>query len=94
LTQSHRFSITSSRYGELNSRRGSKEERAGFRRLKIDNQETNFVLFCNPNACQYEYLFYQTEWVHYYTYVLGFNVIVFNPRGFGRSDMSSSKMFW
>lgn len=54
---------------------------------------TNFVLFCNPNACFYEFINYQSEWLQYYTKVLGFNVIVFNYRGYGRSEMSSSKNF-
>lgn len=49
-----------------------------------------FVLFCNPNAVFYEYLNYQSEWLQYYTQRLGFNVIIFNYRGYGRSDMSSS----
>ena len=62
-------------------------------KLAIDNETTNFVLFCNPNACFYEYLIYQTEWVRYYTQVLGLNMIVFNYRGYGRSDMSSSNRF-
>jgi len=54
---------------------------------------TNFVLFCNPNACFYEFINYHSEWLQYYTQVLGFNVIVFNYRGYGRSEMSSSKNF-
>ena len=48
------------------------------------------MLFCNPNACFYEYLAYQTEWLNYYTQELGMNVIVFNYRGYGRSSMSTS----
>lgn len=50
-------------------------------------------MFCNPNACFYEYLAYQTEWLNYYTTELGLNMIIFNYRGYGRSDMSSSNMF-
>ena len=63
-------------------------------KLDIDNKTTNFVLFCNPNAVFYEYLNYQTEWMHFYTHVLGMNMIIFNYRGYGRSGMSGSQKFW
>jgi len=56
-------------------------------------KSNTFVLFCNPNACFYEYLNYQSEWLQYYTQRLGFNVIIFNYRGYGRSDMSNSSKF-
>jgi hypothetical protein len=36
-------------------------------RHAIDNNSTNFVLFCNPNACFYEFINYQSEWLKYYT---------------------------
>lgn len=42
------------------------------------------VLFCNPNACFYEYLHYQTEWIDYY-YQLGVNVVIWNYREYSRS---------
>lgn len=51
------------------------------------------MLFCNPNACFYEYLAYQNEWLKRYTQELGLNVIVFNYRGYGRSDMTTSSKF-
>ena len=47
-------------------------------------------MFCNPNACFYEFINYQSEWLKYYTQTLGFNVIIFNYRGYGRSSMSNS----
>lgn len=59
-------------------------------RKPIDNHSTNFVLFCNPNACFYEFINYQSEWLKYYTQTLGLNVIIFNYRGYGRSSMSNS----
>lgn len=77
----------------------SSRSRAGpdanpFVKLDIDNKTTNFVLFCNPNAAFYEYLNYQTEWMHFYTHVLGMNMIIFNYRGYGRSGMGGSQKFW
>ena len=54
---------------------------------------TNFVLFSKPKAGFYEYLAYQTEWLQYYTQELGMNMIIFNYRGYGRSDMKSSVNF-
>jgi len=76
-----------SRMDSLNTFRGNGDKRT-------DSSKSNtFVLFCNPNACFYEYSHYQSEWVQYYTQRLGFNVITFNYRGYGRSDMSSSSKF-
>jgi hypothetical protein len=46
------------------------------------------VIFCNPNACYYEYLPYQTEWINYY-YNLGVNLVVWNYRCYGRSQGGS-----
>lgn len=43
------------------------------------------MLFCNPNACYYEYLQYQTEWLDYYVN-MGVNVVIWNYRGYGRSQ--------
>ena len=60
-------------------------------KVPIDNLNTNFVMFCNPNAIFYEYIAYQTDWLRYYTQELGLNMIVFNYRGYARSDMGSSK---
>ena len=45
------------------------------------------MLFCNPNACYYEYLPYQTEWLDYY-YSLGMNILIWNYRGYVRSHSS------
>ena len=47
-------------------------------------EEPATVIFCNPNACFYEYLAYQTEWVDYY-HSLGVNLVIWNYRGYGRS---------
>jgi len=81
--------------GAINSSRSpGGAESNPFEKLEIDNKSTNFVLFCNPNAVFYEYLNYQTEWMNFYTRVLGMNMIVFNYRGYGRSDMSGSSKFW
>lgn len=44
------------------------------------------ILFCNPNAGYYEYLTYQTEWLNYIN--LGFNIGIWNYRGYGRSQGS------
>jgi len=43
------------------------------------------MLFCNPNACYYEYLNFQTEWLDYYVN-LGINLVIWNYRGYGRSQ--------
>lgn len=75
----------------LNTFQSSKFEQGN--KVQLDNKTTNFVLFCNPNACFYEYLAYQTEWLQYYTQELGMNMIIFNYRGYGRSDMKSSINF-
>ena len=48
-------------------------------------EEPATVIFCNPNACFYEYLPYQTEWVDYY-HSLGVNLVIWNYRGYGRSQ--------
>ena len=48
-------------------------------------QDAATILFCNPNACFYEYLAYQTEWVDYY-HAMGVNLVIWNYRGYGRSD--------
>jgi len=45
------------------------------------------VLFCNPNACFYEYLSRQSEWMQYYMN-LGVNLVIWNYRGYGRSGLS------
>ena len=42
------------------------------------------MIFCNPNAAYYEYLYYQVEWIRYYT-SSGINVFLWNYRGYGRS---------
>jgi len=43
------------------------------------------VLVCNPNCGMYEYSLLQCQWVKFYTN-LGFNVMLFNYRGYGRSE--------
>eukprot|EP00347_Sterkiella_histriomuscorum_P002157 403369253 len=43
------------------------------------------ILFCNPNACYYEYLHYQTEWIDYY-FNMGVNIVIWNYRCYGRSQ--------
>ena len=74
--------------------RAAPNDQSPYQKLQIDNKQTNFVLFFNPNAVFYEFMNYQTEWMYFYQHVVGLNIIVFNYRGYGRSDMSSSKKFW
>jgi hypothetical protein len=42
------------------------------------------MMICNPNAGFYEYSYYQSEWVDYYTN-LGLNVFLWNYRGYGKT---------
>ncbi|CDW73862.1 UNKNOWN [Stylonychia lemnae] len=62
-------------------------------RLSEDSEQMSYqnkptVLFCNPNACYYEYLHYQNEWIDYY-YNLGVNIVIWNYRCYGRSQKGS-----
>lgn len=43
------------------------------------------VIFCNPNAGSYEFINLQSEYLQYYTQN-GVNVVLWNYRGFGRSQ--------
>ena len=47
------------------------------------------MLFCNPNAAFYEYVYYNSEWLDYYVN-MGINVFLWNYRGYGRSQGSPS----
>ena len=47
------------------------------------------VLFCGPNAGLYELTHYQSDWVTFYK-SLGFDVCVYNYRGYGRSSGTPS----
>ena len=51
----------------------------------VDQDQVPTIIFCNPNACYYEYLPYQTEWVDFY-YNLGINLVIWNYRSYGRSQ--------
>ena len=51
---------------------------------KVEENSYPTILICNPNAGYYEYAFYQSEWLDYYT-SLGLNVFLWNYRGYGRS---------
>lgn len=55
--------------------------------LRSATENTGTVLFCNPNAGFYEYLYVQNEWISMY-YELGLNVFIWNYRGYGRSEGS------
>jgi hypothetical protein len=43
------------------------------------------VLLCNPNCGLYEFAQYQSQWLEFYRRH-GFNVIMYNYRGYGRSE--------
>lgn len=43
------------------------------------------MIYCNPNAGFYEFLFYDSEWIEFYLR-LGINIVVWNYRGYGRSE--------
>lgn len=43
------------------------------------------ILLCSPNAGLYEFAYYQSEWLDYYT-ASGINVFMWNYRGYGRSQ--------
>ncbi|GBG28738.1 Protein ABHD16A [Hondaea fermentalgiana] len=43
------------------------------------------IIVCNPNCGYYEFAAMQNQWAHFYT-DLGFNVLLFNYRGYGRSE--------
>ena len=62
-TSSQRGGSVAGPLDSLNTFRNSSKKR----RQSIDNLSTNFVLFCNPNACFYEFINYQSEWLQYYT---------------------------
>jgi fermentation-respiration switch protein FrsA (DUF1100 family) len=47
------------------------------------------ILFCNPNAVQYETLKGPSGWVNYYT-ERGMNIFLWNYRGYGRSQGTPS----
>ncbi|CAD8102833.1 unnamed protein product [Paramecium primaurelia] len=49
-----------------------------------NNDNGSTVLFCNPNAGYYEYMFFDCDWFRFYTQ-LKFNIILWNYRGFGES---------
>ena len=43
------------------------------------------MLLCNPNAAYYEYIRQQTDWIEFYMNK-DFNIIMWNYRGYGRSE--------
>jgi len=43
------------------------------------------IIFCNPNAGYYEYMYFQNEWLDYYLNN-GINTFIWNYRGYGRSE--------
>jgi hypothetical protein len=49
---------------------------------KREENSHPLILFCNPNAGYYEFSFYQSEWIEYYTN-LGINLFLWNYRGYG-----------
>lgn len=40
------------------------------------------MLFCNPNSGYYESLYYQSDWIDYYT-AHGIDIVLWNYRGYG-----------
>jgi hypothetical protein len=54
------------------------------RNNQAEDLSSSTMIFCNPNACFYEYLPYQTEWIDYY-HDLGVNLVIWNYRCYGRS---------
>jgi hypothetical protein len=42
------------------------------------------MIFCNPNAGFYEYMYFENEWIEYYVN-RGYNLFVWNYRGYGKS---------
>lgn len=42
-------------------------------------------MFCNPNAGYYEYMYYESEWIEYYT-KRDINLFMWNYRGYGESE--------
>ncbi|CAD8188302.1 unnamed protein product [Paramecium octaurelia] len=53
------------------------------------NESGPTVLFCNPNAGYYEYMFFDCDWFRFYAQ-LKFNIILWNYRSFGESTGSIS----
>lgn len=47
------------------------------------------IIFCNPNATYYEFLYFQTDWIEFYIGA-GVNLVLWNYRGYGRSQGSPS----
>lgn len=45
------------------------------------------MLYCNPNACFFEFTVYQNEWLDYYVNN-GINVILWNYWGYGKTKGS------
>lgn len=43
------------------------------------------MIYCNPNAGYYEFSYYRSEWFEFY-YELGINLVLWNYRGYGRSQ--------
>ncbi|CAK62025.1 unnamed protein product (macronuclear) [Paramecium tetraurelia] len=53
------------------------------------NENGPTVLFCNPNAGYYEYMFFDCDWFRFYAQ-MKFNIILWNYRSFGESTGSIS----
>lgn len=48
------------------------------------NKNAPTIIFCNPNACTYEYINLQSEYLRFYV-ENGYNIVVWNYRGYGRT---------
>ena len=51
------------------------------------SHNTTVLLYCCPNGGFYEYIYYQTDWLEFYS-ELGVSIVLWNYRGYGRSQGS------
>jgi hypothetical protein len=49
-----------------------------------DSGDRPTILFCNPNSWYYEYLYYQTDWLDFYT-TNGIHMVLWNYRGYSKT---------
>lgn len=54
-------------------------------RIISENSKRAAVMFCNPNAGFYEFIYFQSEWLEFYV-GRGVDVFLWNYRGFGKSS--------